>query len=97
MKGELTDLGHDVNMVAINPVSGLDFQSTLVNVCTFPLLQDTSVLNTWEAMAGAKDDIYIYGSDGKLVIYLRNGGSINTNLATGDGYSNVRDILMAVE
>ena len=90
-------MGHDVNMVAINPVSGLDFQSTLVNVCSFPLLQDTSALNTWDAMGGAKDDIYIYGSDGKLAIYLPNGGSINTNLSSGEGYSNVRDIMMVVE
>ena len=97
MRGELADLGHDINVVAINPPSGLDFQSTLINVCGFPLLQDTLAVNAWETMEALKDDLYIYGSDGTLAIYLANGGIVNTNLSSGEGYSNVRDILMVVE
>ena len=96
MQAELADLGHDINFVGINAVTGLDYQGTLLNVCSFPFLQDTSAVNAFGIMGGAKDDIYVYRADGSLAIYLKNGGSIDTNLSDGEGYSNVRDIVLAV-
>ncbi len=97
MQKEIEDLGHDVNFVGINAASASDFQTVLVNQCSFPFLQDVGGEDAFDSMGGAKDDIYVYGADGALVIYLKNGGSVNTNLSTGDGYSNVRDIILGAE
>ena len=97
MQDELTALGHDVNIVGINAVTGLEYQATLLNVCSFPFLQDTSVVNAYDVLSGAKDDIYVYRADGSLAMYLKNGGSVNTNLSSGEGYSNLRDVVLAVD
>ncbi len=90
-------MGHDVNIVAINAASAVEYQATLANVCTFPMLQDSSAVDAFGAMQGAKDDIYVYRADGSLGIYLKNGGSVNTDLSSGEGYSNVRDIVLGLE
>jgi hypothetical protein len=97
MQQEIIALGHDVHLVGINATTALEYQGTLSNVCSFPFLQDTAATDAFAAMGGAKDDIYVYRSNGTLAVYLKNGGAINTNLSTGEGYSNVRDMLLAVE
>lgn len=97
MQQEIIALGHDVHLVGINATTALEYQGTLANVSSFPFLQDTAAVDAFSAMGGAKDDIYVYGADGTLVMYLKNGGSVNTNLSTAEGYSNVRDIILAVE
>ena len=96
MRTELSNLGHDVNVVGINAATGAEYQGTLLNVCSFPFLQDTGTAGAFGIMRGAKDDIYVYRADGTLAIYLKNGGSVDTNLSSGEGYSNVRDIVLAV-
>ena len=96
MKAELSGLGHDINFVGVNVTTGLDYQGTLLNVCSFPFLQDTGAVDAFGTMGGVKDDIYVYRADGTLAIFLKNGGNVNINLSTGEGYSNVRDIVLAV-
>ena len=42
----------------------------LVDQCSFPLFQDAPTVDAWALHGGQKDDLYIYGSDGKLVRFL---------------------------
>ncbi|MEC9466746.1 MAG: TlpA disulfide reductase family protein [Myxococcota bacterium] len=97
IKTEVTEAGKDINFVSINVTSGVEAQPLLAETCTFPLLQDTEEVTAWELMGGGKDDMYIYGSDGKLLVYLQASSDISTRLATIGGYGNIRDALMVAE
>lgn len=96
MQAELLAHGKDVNVVVINIDNGLKYQDKLIEKCSFPLLQDSEEVGAWDALNGNKDDFYIYGSNGKLAIFLPIDGDVSVNLQTVDGYANVRDIMMAV-
>jgi len=97
MSDEIAGLGHEVNVVAINAADAAEHQEALLQVCAYPLLQDEVGVNAFGALGGGKDDFYVYRADGTLAVYLQNGGVVNTDLSTGDGYSNVRDIILAVD
>jgi len=100
---DLIAMGVDVNVVAINTVTGVDAQPLLADTCSFPLLQDVAFLaedevtetNAWSELNGGKDDMYIYDAEGKLLIHLPAHGAVETHLSTPQGYANVRDALLA--
>jgi hypothetical protein len=58
--------GLNVRVAAINPINAKSNQHSLVEVCDFPLLQDTEEARAWETLLGSKDDHYIYDGDGVL-------------------------------
>ena len=95
IKTEVLEAGRDINFASINVTSGVEAQPLLAEICSFPLLQDTDEVAAWDLMGGSKDDMYIYGTDGKLLIYLKASSEISTRLSTIGGYANVRDALMA--
>ncbi|SVB54133.1 uncharacterized protein METZ01_LOCUS206987 [marine metagenome] len=95
IKTEVLEAGRDINFASINVTSGVEAQPLLAEICSFPLLQDTNEVAAWDLMGGSKDDMYIYGTDGKLLIYLKASSEISTRLSTIGGYANVRDALMA--
>ena len=92
---ELAQLGVDIHVVAINVTTGVEAQSLLTDTCSFPIIQDTDEVGAWELMNGVKDDMFIYDEEGKLLVHLPAGASVVTNLSTDEGYSNVRDVLLA--
>lgn len=93
MQKELKSEGSDVAFVAINSTDAVANQADLTSKCEFPLFQDVDSVNAWSLHGGGKDDIYVYGSDGKLAHYLKFGGPIDTNLAWPDAYAAVKKIV----
>ena len=94
MADELSSEGHDVNVVIVNKTGAESSVTGLVNVCEFPILQDVSEVNAWSLHLGSKDDIYVYGADGKLATYFAYGGGVNISLGTTEGYNNVKDAIL---
>lgn len=58
--------GLNVRVAAINPINAKPHQRYLVEVCDFPLLQDSEESRAWDALLGTKDDHYVYDADGVL-------------------------------
>ena len=96
MQGELTDAGYDVAFVAINRADAVDYQKDLIVMCSYPLLQDSEALGVFGLMDATKDDIFVYGADGKLAIHLPIDGKVNTNMSYREGFENVKSIALAL-
>jgi hypothetical protein len=62
--------GLNVRVAAINPINALPHQKYLVEVCDFPLLQDTEEARAWDALLGSRDDSYVYDADGVLRTFV---------------------------
>ena len=95
MRLELQKAGYDVYFLSVNKADAVANEQALVDVCAFPLLQDTDAVNAWALMGGKKDDMLIYGADGTLVDYLPNGGDRVTNLSMHEGYDTVKAAIIA--
>ncbi len=96
MAAELTEEGHDVAFVVINPSYASAGQSLLTDSCSFPVFQDTAEVNAWAQHAGKKDDMYIYRSDHTLHAHLTLGGPVSIAMqpAGGVGYENVKAVIL---
>jgi thiol-disulfide isomerase/thioredoxin len=62
--------GLNVRVAAINPINALPHQKYLVEVCDFPLLQDTEEARAWDALMGSRDDTYFYDAQGILSKFI---------------------------
>jgi hypothetical protein len=62
--------GLNVRVAAINPINAVPHQKYLVDVCDFPLLQDTEAARAWDTLLGTKDDHYVYDSNGVLSTFI---------------------------
>lgn len=93
MRNELDVNGHDVEFIVLNIPGAQPYQQELVDRCGFPLFQDQANILAMEAYGGETDDMFVYGSDGKLAAYLHNDGTISLSL--DDGYAKVRAALLA--
>jgi hypothetical protein len=62
--------GLNVRVAAINPINAKPHQRYLVEVCDFPLLQDTEEARAWDALLGTKDDNYVYDAAGILRTFI---------------------------
>ena len=62
--------GLNVRVAAINPINALPHQKYLVEVCDFPLLQDTEQARAWDALLGTRDDTYFYDASGILSTFI---------------------------
>jgi hypothetical protein len=62
--------GLNVRVCAVNPINAKPHQKYLVEVCDFPLLQDTEEARAWDALLGTKDDNYVYDADGVLRTFI---------------------------
>lgn len=93
MQKELKTAGRDVAMVAINIIAAESTQADLASQGEYPMFQDVAEVNAWARHGGVKDDLYVYGSDGKLVRYLAYGGDVDTNLSDATAYEVVKKIV----
>jgi len=93
MQKELKAAGRDVAVAAVNVIAAESTQAELVPMAEFPMFQDVAAVDAWARHGGAKDDFYVYGSDGKLVRYLKYGGDIDTNLSDAVAYEAVKKIV----
>ncbi len=90
LRKELEVSGKSVQFLAVNKHDAVVHQEKLTARCSFPLLQDVPEVNAWTLHhGGKKDDIYVYGSDGKLSAFLRMTDTVNTNLSTQVGYQTI--------
>lgn len=96
MRVELEVQGVPVHFVAINKGDAVEQQQKMVDLCSFPLLQDLETIGVWDLMAGHKDDFYVYDAEGKLARYLPIAGPINMNLSDDDGYENLKTAILEV-
>ncbi len=94
---ELEIEGVDVNFVAINKIDEVDGQEKLVEICSYPLFQDTEEVDAWELHGGAKDDIYIYDTTGHLHLYLGPDSEVPRNLSEAEGYDAVKAAIIAAQ
>lgn len=76
--------------MAINSSTAIDDQSHLSDRCSFPLFQNLSDIGAWGMHGGAKDDFFVYDSEGKLSAYLGAHGELSINLSTAEGYGNLK-------
>lgn len=93
MKQELKAGGRDVAFVTVNIIAAEDTQAELVKAADLPTFQDVAAVNAWGQHGGFKDDMLVYGSDGKLVRYLKYGGDLDTNLSDAIAYEAVKKIV----
>ena len=96
LRKELRRDGVEVEFVSINVKTGADKedQASILDKASFPFFQDTAEINAWELHDGGKDDIYIYGADGLLHLYLPAKGELNTNLRTESGYATLKSAIL---
>ena len=94
MKVELALEGIDIPMLIVNLTSQAERSDKLSDRCSFAVLQDTEEDAVWDLYQGKKDDIYIYGADGKLRSFFRTGDEPTSNLSTDEGYNHVREAIV---
>ena len=95
MRIELEAEGHhDVVFAAVNGSDAVDDQAALVERCAFPLFQDLVEVDAWELHDGHKDDIFVYGADGRLAVALLRSGELEIDLSTAVGYANLKAAIL---
>lgn len=97
MSREFLSDGKSINFVILNKADAVSTQANFTSRCEFPLFQDTNEALVFTKHSAAKDDILLYGSDGKLAAFLVNGGRVNTNLSTAEGYEATKNAILAVK
>jgi len=86
--------GLNVRVAAINPINALPHQKYLVQVCDFPLLQDTDQARAWDALLGAKDDTYVYDADGSLRQFVKYEANLNQMIVSEAGKAFFRQAIV---
>lgn len=94
MRLELDLAGTPVHIVAINKASQAVALESLLERCSFPIFQDTDDTDVWTDLSAGIGDFYIYDAEGKLVRLLGSAGEGRIDLTEGDGYSQVKGMLL---
>ncbi len=96
MKGELDAENIAVNFAIVNRADGASSVLNLSNRCTFPVFQDTDGVDAWGLHQGSKDDFFFYDADGVLQQFISARGELEINLATEEGYANIKNAVLAL-
>ena len=83
-----------VNFVAVNIASGASQQDEFTSRSSFPLFQDTDLEDAFGLHQGNKDDYYIYNERGELSDFFPFGGDRESDLASPEGYANVKQAIL---
>jgi hypothetical protein len=87
--------GLNVRVAAINPINALPHQKYLVEVCDFPLLQDTEEVRAWDALQGSRDDTYFYDAHGTLSKFIDFKANLAEMIVSEAGQALFRDAVVA--
>ena len=79
METELGKEGKVAHFIIVNSESALAYQKSLVDVSSARLFQDSVEVGAWGQHGGGKDDMVVYGSDGKVFKFLPVSGSPSIN------------------
>ena len=94
LKKELEANRVKVNFVAVNIASGASQQDEFTARSSFPLFQDTDLEDAFGLHQGNKDDYYIYNERGELSDFFPFGGDRESNLASTEGYANIKQAIL---
>lgn len=83
-----------VNFVAVNIASGASQQDEFTSRSSFPLFQDTDLVNAFGLHKGRKDDYYIYNERGSLSDFFPFGGDRESDLTSTEGYANIKQAIL---
>ena len=86
--------GLSFRVAAINPANALPHQKFLVDVCDYPLLQDTDEAGAWDALLGTKDDHYVYDADGILRTFVDFTANLEEMIVTEKGQAMFRQAII---
>jgi hypothetical protein len=86
--------GLNVRVAAINPINAAPHQKYLVEVCDFPLLQDTEQAHAWDALLGTKDDTYVYDAGGTLHQFVKFQANLNEMIVSKAGQAFFRKAIV---
>ena len=84
----------EVNFIAVNIDSGASEQNEFTSRSSFPLFQDTQLVNAFGLHQGGKDDYYIYNERGELSDFFPFRGNRESDLASPEGYANVKQAIL---
>ncbi|RYZ09394.1 MAG: hypothetical protein EOO73_03600 [Myxococcales bacterium] len=91
---EWLEEGLNVRVMSINSDDGRSSRHKLVDVCSFPLLQDTAEANVWGQLQGARDDHYIYTPTGVLDRFYDYGAGQRVDPLSAPGKAALRDAIL---
>lgn len=91
---EWQEEGLNVRVAAINPTNAKPHQKFLVEVCDFPLLQDTEDANAWRTLLGSKDDHYVYDGEGVLRTFVDFKNDLNEMIVSDKGKALFRNAII---
>ena len=94
MRIELAANRIEVNFVVVNIDSGASEQNEFTSRCSFPLFQDTQLVDAFGLHQGGKDDYYIYNERGELSDFFPYRGNRESDLASPEGYANVKQAIL---
>ena len=83
-----------VNFVVVNIASGESEQNEFTSRCSFPLFQDTDLVDAFGLHQGGKDDYYIYNERGELTDFFPFRGKRISDLASPEGYVNLKQAIL---
>jgi peroxiredoxin len=86
--------GLNVRVCGINPSNAKPHQRMLVNVCDFPLLQDTDEIGAWDKLLGTKDDHYVYDEAGVLRRFVDFRENLSEMIITDAGQAMFRQAIV---
>ena len=84
----------EVNFIAVNIASGASEQDEFTSRCSFPLFQDTELVDAFGLHQGGKDDYYIYNERGELTDFFPFRGERESDLASPEGYANIKQAIL---
>ena len=93
MQSELAKAGKAAHFVIINADSALAYQQSFVDVSSARMFQDSVEVGAWGQHGAGKDDMIVYGSDGKVFKFLAVSGSPSINLGTAEGYAYLKSVI----
>jgi len=94
MRKEFTANRIKVNFVVVNIASGESEQNEFTSRCSFPVFQDTELVDAFGLHQGGKDDYYIYNERGELTDFFPFRGERASDLASPDGYANLKQAIL---
>ncbi len=93
LQQELNAENMNVRFCAINEYIDTNGQA-LVQVCSFPLFQDSESVNAWAMHGGTRDDIYVYSKGSELVEYYELPAGSEGNPASDTGREQLKSALL---
>lgn len=93
IRAEFEQQGIEVNFVIINADNATEQIGELISRTRVPILQDLESIGAWDLFTGAKDDIYIYDAQLRLVDFLSPRGDKPYNLGNPEGYAYLVDAI----